>query len=196
MEYHQNQFLPAMKGHEEQFVCYVAGDVEKKLISPQANYVECWLVLCMPDGVTTQANGVTAKSWALQDQYALQKKRVGCGLPQSGVICLTVRWLAEGYQVIEYGKNYDGYSTGEPFMKQALSKNWLHLSCFSSSNLQLYSNDVYWKAEWSTQSIVSNGLGTDLQNLDVEEYSINDINNIWNRFHLTLISENPYLFPP
>ena len=41
----------------------------------------------------------------------------------------------------------------------------------------LHSNaDVHWKVEWSTQSIVSNQLGNDFQNLNMEQYSINDIN--------------------
>ncbi|KAI6146346.1 hypothetical protein BKA82DRAFT_13154 [Pisolithus tinctorius] len=44
----------------------------------------------------------------------------GCGLHQSGVICLTVGWLQEASQTLEYGKNYDGFWTGELFLKQIL----------------------------------------------------------------------------
>src|SRR5882762_7350923 len=37
---------------------------------------------------------------------------------QSDVICLTVGWLADASQTLEYGKNYEGYWTGELFVKQ------------------------------------------------------------------------------
>ena len=61
----------------------------------------------------------------------------------------------------------------------------------------LHSNpDVHWKVEWSTQSIISNQLGNDLQNLNMEQYSINDINAVRNALYSTLVSENPHLFPP
>ena len=33
-------------------------------------------------------------------------------------ICSTVGWLKEAGQSLEYGKNYDGYWTGEMFIKQ------------------------------------------------------------------------------
>ncbi|KAI6008156.1 hypothetical protein F5J12DRAFT_719681, partial [Pisolithus orientalis] len=50
----------------------------------------------------------------------LQKKGAGHGLHQSDVICLTVGWLQEASQTLEYGKNYDGYQMGELFVKQVL----------------------------------------------------------------------------
>jgi hypothetical protein len=43
---------------------------------------------------------------------------VGRGIHKSDVICSTVGWLEEASQTLEYGKNYDGYWTGELFVKQ------------------------------------------------------------------------------
>ncbi|KAG2153091.1 uncharacterized protein EDB93DRAFT_1239876 [Suillus bovinus] len=69
-----------------------------------------------------QANDSKEKSWVFEDQHALRKKEVGRGLHQSDVICLTVGHLVEASQTLEYGKNYDGYWTGELFVKQLKEK--------------------------------------------------------------------------
>ena len=53
-----------------------------------------------------------------KNQHALRKKGMSRGLHQSDVICLTVGWLKEASQMLEYGKNYDGYLTGEMFINQ------------------------------------------------------------------------------
>jgi hypothetical protein len=76
------------------------------------------LVLCSHDKSTSQANNSPEKSWVHQDEHALKKKGVGRGQHQSDVICSTVGWLKEASQSLEYGKNYDGYWTGEMFVKQ------------------------------------------------------------------------------
>jgi hypothetical protein len=68
--------------------------------------------------MTAQSNDAKVKSWVFQNQHALQKKGVGRGLHQSDVICSTVGWLKEVSQTLEYGKNYDGYWTGEIFVNQ------------------------------------------------------------------------------
>ncbi|KAH6905763.1 hypothetical protein BKA70DRAFT_1107273, partial [Coprinopsis sp. MPI-PUGE-AT-0042] len=57
-------------------------------------------------------------SWVFEDQYALRKKGVGRGLHQSDVICSTVGWIMAASQTLEYGKNYEGYWTGELFVTQ------------------------------------------------------------------------------
>ncbi|KAF8240871.1 hypothetical protein L208DRAFT_1495753, partial [Tricholoma matsutake] len=41
---------------------------------------------------------------------------------QSDVICSTVGWLRDASQSLEYGKNYDGYWTGELFVKHLWEK--------------------------------------------------------------------------
>src|SRR5882762_11176490 len=82
------------------------------------NYVERRLVICAQDEMTAQANDSQGKSWVLDDQHRLCKKGPGRGLHKSDVICSTVGWLKEASQTLEYGKNYDGYWTGELFVKQ------------------------------------------------------------------------------
>jgi len=54
----------------------------------------------------------------IHNKQPLLKKGVGCGSNRSDVICSTVGWLKEAGQQHEYGKNYDGYWTGELFVKQ------------------------------------------------------------------------------
>jgi hypothetical protein len=90
---------------------------EEEDIKPQ-NYVERRLVLCPHDETTSTANDAHDKAWTLEDQHQLRKKGAGRRLHTSGVICATVGYLKDAVQVIEYGKNYDGYCTGELFVKQ------------------------------------------------------------------------------
>ena len=115
LAYWQNDFLPRMS-LEPSLVCYSVGDGEKEI--PPLNFVECRLVLCSHDESTSQANDSPAKAWVLRDEHHLRKKGIGHGLHQSDVICSTVGWLANASQTLEYGKNYDGYWTGELFVKQ------------------------------------------------------------------------------
>lgn len=116
--YRQEEFLPAMAAHAERLVKYVVGDVETEVLSEPNNYVERRLVFCAHDEMTAQANDSRAKSWVLEDQHLLRKKGVGRGIHQSDIICSTVGWLREASQTLEYGKNYEGYWTGELFIKQ------------------------------------------------------------------------------
>ncbi|KAI6035963.1 hypothetical protein BKA83DRAFT_4459587 [Pisolithus microcarpus] len=60
--------------------------------------------------------------WIPNGEQPLQKKGVGCGLHQSDVICSTVGWLQDASHTLEYGKNYEGYWTGELFIKQLQEK--------------------------------------------------------------------------
>ena len=75
-------------------------------------------MLCANDKMTAQANDTNAKSWVLEDQHRLRKKGVEHGIHQSDIICSTVGWLKAASQSLEYGKNYEGYWTGELFAKQ------------------------------------------------------------------------------
>ncbi|KAG1789801.1 uncharacterized protein HD556DRAFT_1433541 [Suillus plorans] len=65
-----------------------------------------------------EANNSSSKSWVFGDEHCLRKKGVGCGVHKSDVICSTTGWLKEASQTLEYGKNYEGYWTGEHFVKQ------------------------------------------------------------------------------
>lgn len=118
VRYRQTEFLPTMAEYRRRLVEYVVGDVEKRVEKIPENYVERQLVLCSHDESTSQANDSPEKSWVHQDEHALKKKGVGRGQHQSDVICSTVGWLKEASQSLEYGKNYDGYWTGEMFVKQ------------------------------------------------------------------------------
>ncbi len=68
--------------------------------------------------MTAQANDGKRKSWVLNNKQPLQIKGQGQGIHQSNVIYSTVSWLSDASQSLEYGKNYDGYWTGEMFVKQ------------------------------------------------------------------------------
>ncbi|EIW56251.1 uncharacterized protein TRAVEDRAFT_22553 [Trametes versicolor FP-101664 SS1] len=72
--------------------------------------------------MTVQANDGKAKSWVPDGEYPLKKKGVGRGIHRSDVICSTVGLLEEAGQSMEYGKNYEGYWTGELFVKQLQEK--------------------------------------------------------------------------
>ncbi|KAG0704004.1 hypothetical protein DFH29DRAFT_802522 [Suillus ampliporus] len=69
-----------------------------------------------------QANNNADKTWVCGDEHRLKKKGVGRGIQQSDVICLTVGYLTEASESLEYGKNHAGYWTGEHFVKQLHEK--------------------------------------------------------------------------
>jgi hypothetical protein len=118
VEYRQNVFLPAMEKHRERLVEHTVGNVEVELVKTPANYVERRLVLVAHDEMTVQQNDGKKRSWVLNGEHALKKKGVGRGIHLSGVICATKGYLFEAGQTLEYGKNYEGYWTGELFVKQ------------------------------------------------------------------------------
>jgi hypothetical protein len=118
IEYRQNIFLPFMKACEPRLVQYVVGNVEKELETQPLNYVERRLVLVPHDEMTAQANNDADKTWVCGDEHRLKKKGVGRGIQQSDVICSTVGYLTEASDSLEYGKNHEGYWTGEHFVKQ------------------------------------------------------------------------------
>ncbi|KAI0790095.1 hypothetical protein C8Q75DRAFT_707205, partial [Abortiporus biennis] len=68
------------------------------------------------------ANDGKKKGWLKDGENPLRKKGQGRGIHQSDVICSTVGWLKDASQTLEYGKNYDGYWTGEMFVKQLKDK--------------------------------------------------------------------------
>ena len=70
------------------------------------------------DEMTSQANDIMPKMWVYMQQYKLQKKGPGRRLHQSDTIESVTGWLKNASQTLEYGKNYDGYWTGELCIKQ------------------------------------------------------------------------------
>ena len=112
-------FLPAMAEHHKRLVEYSPKDVEKLVVKfADRNFVERILVLVAHDESTSQANDSQGKMWVLDGEHAIKKKGPGRGLHQSDCICSTIGWLKNGSQTLEYDKNYDGYWTGELFVKQ------------------------------------------------------------------------------
>jgi hypothetical protein len=120
VDYRQHHFLPEMKEYGRRLVRFTVNDVENEADNQQGNFVEKRLVLCAHDKMTAQSNDSRARSWVLEDHHQLRKKGAGRGIHQSDVICSTVGWLEKGSQTLEYGKNYEGYWTGELFVKQVL----------------------------------------------------------------------------
>ena len=118
VQYRQEVFLPAMEQHRRRLVEFVVGDVEKELQKIPDNYVETRLVLVPHDEMTVQQNDGKKKSWVLDGEHALKKKGVGRGIHLSGIICATKGYIEDAGQTLEYGKNYEGYWTGELFVKQ------------------------------------------------------------------------------
>lgn len=133
VDYRQNSFLPMMAEHGCRLVKFCPGQTEEEWIDPQtpSNFVERRLVLCAHDEMTAQANDSMKKTWVLEDQHQLRKKGVGRGIHQSDIICSTFGWLKEASQTLEYGKNYEGYWTGELFIKQVC------LLCYFTQNNNL-----------------------------------------------------------
>ncbi|PPQ93393.1 hypothetical protein CVT25_015911 [Psilocybe cyanescens] len=77
-----------------------------------------WLILVLQDEITAQANDGMKKSWVMDGEQPLKKKDAGHGIHQLDVICVTVGWMEEASESMEYGKNYEGYWDGEHFVKQ------------------------------------------------------------------------------
>ena len=98
-------------------VKYKIGEVETELIK-QLQPGERRIVLVAHDKATMQANDGDKEGWVLDGEQPLKKKEAGRGLHQSDIICSTYGWLKGASVTMEYGKNYDGYWTGELFVKQ------------------------------------------------------------------------------
>jgi hypothetical protein len=106
-----------MEKYRERLLGYKVGEVEMEIGGP-TNFVEQILVLLAHNESTMQANDGPKEGWVLKGEQPLKKKGPGRGLHQSDIICSPVGWLSEASQTLEYGKNYDGYWTGELFVKQ------------------------------------------------------------------------------
>jgi len=108
---------------------YKIGEVETELIK-QLQPGERRIVLVAHDEATMQANDGDKEGWVLDGEQPLKKKGAGRGLHQSDVICSTYGWLKGASVTMEYGKNYEGYWTGELFVKQVselMLRTYYHL---------------------------------------------------------------------
>lgn len=120
MEYHQQEFLPFLEEVRPRIIEYRADDLSQRVWKDK-NIVEREVVLVPHDEMTCQQNDGKKSSWVFEEEHALKKKGQGRGLHTSGVICSTHGYLHDAEQRLEYGKNYDGYWTGELFIKQVMS---------------------------------------------------------------------------
>jgi hypothetical protein len=120
VQYRQTQFLPKMAEYRRRLVEYMVENIDMEVVKV-LNDNKHKLVLGAHNKMTVQANDGKEKSWVLDGKHALKKKGVGHGIHHSNVILSTVGWLKDASQSIEYGKNYDGYWTGEMFVTQVCS---------------------------------------------------------------------------
>jgi predicted transcriptional regulator len=116
VDYRQQDFLPKMAEYLPRMVDYKIGNVGEP--EKQDNYVERGIVAVWHDEMTCQCNDTEKMGWVYEGEQPLKKKGQGRGLHQSDVICSTCGWLEEASETLEYGKNYDGYWTGELLVKQ------------------------------------------------------------------------------
>jgi len=123
VHYRQNIFLPAMEKYRLRLVEYEIGEVSKEVSKPFLPGVRK-LVLCAHDESTMQANDGMKAGWGPEGEQPLLKKGPGRGSHRSDIICSTFGWLKEAGQQLEYGKNYDGYWTGELFVQQVSGFNF------------------------------------------------------------------------
>lgn len=117
IEDRQERFLPAMAGYRQQLVEYQMGDPSEEILKPLPPGVRK-LVLLAHDESTCTANDGPKASWVMEGEQPILKKGAGRGSHRSDVICSTFGWLENAGVQIEYGKNYDGFWTGELFIKQ------------------------------------------------------------------------------
>lgn len=122
IDFRQNIFIPFLTSVWSRIVRYQVGNVDEEVMEQAPNYVETRLVIVAHDEMTCQSHDARKRYWAFENQHELRKKGVGRGIHTSDVICSTVGHLKAASQQLEYGKNYDGYWTGELFVNQASEK--------------------------------------------------------------------------
>ena len=117
VKYRQEEFLPTMAEHQKRMVEYKMGEPTEllKKILP----LGVWkLILVTHDESTCMANDGPKSSWVPNGEQPILKKGAGRGSHQSDVICSTYGWLKNAGVWLKYGKNYEGYWTGEMFVEQ------------------------------------------------------------------------------
>ncbi|KAH8922847.1 hypothetical protein BT69DRAFT_1219788 [Atractiella rhizophila] len=90
----------------------------KKPLPPETQPI----VLVAHDESTCTANDGKKHCWILDGQAKLRKKGQGRGIHRSDFICSTYGWLEECGEQLEYGKNHEGFWTGEKMLKQVTEK--------------------------------------------------------------------------
>jgi len=119
-EYRQKVFIPAIRSYQPRIIEYEVGNCTKEVFKAPTN--ERPIAILFHDESAFQAHDAQEKSWVLDSQYQLRKKGVGRGIHRSDFIGPTRGWCKEAGVQIKYGKNHDGYWTGEDVCKQLTEK--------------------------------------------------------------------------
>ena len=85
-------------------------------------------MLCCHDEMMAWADDGRKQGWVMNGTQPLQQKCLGRGLHQIEVTCLTVSWMKDARQCLEYGKKYDGYWSGEMFVQQVQRPHTVQLA--------------------------------------------------------------------
>ena len=120
VEYRQNVFLPCLQSLRPQLIEYAERDVQTEIKKGRGDKPPA--ILVFHDECTFTANDGPRKSWVLDNSHKLRKKGVGRGIHRSDFICNSVGWLKDGGQSLEYGKNHQGFWTGEMLAQQLKEK--------------------------------------------------------------------------
>jgi hypothetical protein len=115
-EYRQKVFIPAIRSYQPRIIEYEVGNCTQEVSKAPTN--ERPIAILFHDESAFQAHDAQEKSWVLDSQYQLRKKGVGRGIHRSDFIGPTGGWCKEAGVQIKYGKNHDGYWTGEDVCKQ------------------------------------------------------------------------------
>ena len=118
-----------MADYRQWLVEYTMGQPNEE-IAKQLPHGMQKLVLLAHDESTCTANDGLKASWVLEGEQPILKKGAGHRSHCSDVICSTYGWLKDAGVQIEYGKNYDGFWTGELFIKQVNIKFHTYTSGF------------------------------------------------------------------
>src|SRR5882762_4494847 len=87
------------------------------------------LVLVTHNESTNTANDGPKASWVMEGEQPILKKGAGRGSCRSDVICSMYGWMKGAGVQLEYGKNYEGYWTGEMFVAQVIAIPKLIICC-------------------------------------------------------------------
>ena len=120
VEYRQKVFIPTIRSYQPRIIEYEIGNCTQEVAKVSSN--ERPIVIMFHDESTFQAHDAQEKSWVLDSQHALRKKGVGRGIHRSDFIGPTGGWCKEAGVQIRYGKNRDGYWSGEDVCNQLKEK--------------------------------------------------------------------------
>jgi hypothetical protein len=119
-EYRQKVFIPAIRSYQPRIIEYEVGNCTQEVVKVPTN--ERPIAILFHDESTFQAHDAQEKSWVLDSQYQLWKKGVGRGIHRSDFIGPIRGWCKEAGVQIKYGKNHDGYWSGEDVCNQLKEK--------------------------------------------------------------------------